>query len=102
MERRKALVLDKSLSKRAITDRNIYNFQFCDLFLNSKYRALSSNLLHPKVLTRFLFSQFDKTFTLKNNLFLYNFKPIALFALKRLIQHFQNEILGIKIMCSGK
>jgi hypothetical protein len=102
MERRKTLVLDESLSKQATTDRNLHNFQFCDLFLNSKYRSLSSNLLHPKTLTRFLFSQFDKTFTMKNNLFLYNFKTAALFVLKRLVQKFQNEILGIKIMCSGK
>lgn len=102
IERRKTQYNDKYLSQQAIVLSEQYNFQFCDLFLKSKFRIMSSNLLHPKIITRFLFSQFEKTFTLKNSFFIYNFKTASIFVLKQLIRKFQNEIFGVKITCSGK
>lgn len=101
-ERRKTKNNDKNSSKRGIALSDKYNFQFCDLFLKSKFKVMSNNLLHPKIITRFLFSQFEKTFTLRNSFFIYNFKAASIFVLTRLIRKFQNEILGVKIICSGK
>jgi hypothetical protein len=102
LERRKTQKNDKkSIGQSTFLTTN-YDFQLCDLFLNSKFRYMSSSLLHPKLITRYIFSQFEKTSNLKNNFFIYNLKTASLFTLRRLVQRFQNEIFGIKISCSGK
>lgn len=98
--RRKSVIVEKERS--IFLTRNKYNFQFCDLFFNSKYSLLSNNVLHPKIFTAFLASQFNKGLAIRNPLFLFNFKAATLFVVKRVLQKFKNDILGLKLTCSGK
>jgi hypothetical protein len=101
-ERRLSVVAEKKHSVLLTPTRSRYNFQLCDLFLDSKYAPLTTNLLYFKIIMSFLFSQFDKGFSMKNFIFLSNFKTASLFVLKRVLQKFKSNILGLKFSCSGK
>lgn len=84
------------------------HYNFADFFFNKtrkEFLKLTSNksaMLTPKVFTTFITTQLNRNTALKGRAFTVGLNIGILKLINQILAHYQNTILGIKIICSGK
>lgn len=79
-----------------------------DLFFNKNQKSLSEvtdnhfTLLNPKLISRYLTNQLNRMTALKRSSFRSNLNNGILKFSYQILNRFKNNIVGLKIICSGK
>ena len=107
-DRTQLLRSNKTLFKSLILDKRSVKYNLSDFFFNLRKESFNKItrkrfiMLAPKIITAYVINQLNKNGILKRSSFKNNLNVGILAFSYQLLTRLQNNILGIKIVCSGK